>query len=146
MIPEGNPTREDRADKGRSLRAEGHGGLTFLRGLESSKANCQNVSLWDAWHRCHVPSNPIQPIGWPTATEQFGVAVSQAASCGLANCHREIWGGRWPGRRLWPGQLPPQEKSTGRPTVYCGLSLQRVCQDVQGCRSRDREWLKSRSS
>ena len=146
MIPEGNPTREDRADKGRSLRAEGHGGLTFLRGLESSKANCPNVSLWETWHRCHVPSNPIQPIGWPTATEKFGVAVGQAASCGLANCHREIWGGSWPGRKLWPGQLPPRNLgwqlakaqvvawptattlvSTGLSTVYCGQGQSAEC-------------------
>ena len=147
MIPEGNPTREDRADKGRSLRAEGHGGLTFLRGLKSSKANCPNVSLWETWHRCHVPSNPIQPIGWPTATEKFGVAVGQAASCGLANCHREIWGGSWPGRKLWPGQLPPHSPRCQRDAprfTAARVSLQSVCQDAQGHRGSDREWLKSR--
>ena len=145
MIPEGNPTREDRADKGRSLRAEGHGGLTFLRGLKSSKANCPNVSLWETWHRCHVPSNPIQPIGWPTATEKFGVAVGQAASCGLANCHREIWGGSWPGRKLWPGQLPPHLCQRDFPRFTAArVSLQSVCQDAQGHRGSDREWLKSR--
>ena len=104
MIPEGNPTREDRADKGRSLRAEGHGGLTFLRGLKSSKANCPNVSLWETWHRCHVPSNPIQPIGWPTATEKFGVAVGQGASCGLANCHHTGVNGT-PHGLLRPGSI-----------------------------------------
>ena len=127
MIPEGNPTREDRADKGRSLRAEGHGGLTFLRGLKSSKANCPNVSLWETWrHRCHVPSNPIQPIGWPTATEKFGVAVGQGASCGLANCHHTLC-----------------QRDAPRFTA-ARVSLQRVCQDAQGHRGNDREWLKSR--
>ena len=144
MIPEGNPTREDRADKGRSLRAEGHGGLTFLRGLKSSKANCPNVSLWETWHRCHVPSNPIQPIGWPTATEKFGVAVGQAASCGLANCHREIWGGSWPRRKLWPGQLPPHLCQRDVPRFTAArVNLQSVCQDAQGCRGSARQAVAS---
>ena len=63
----------------------------------------------------------------------------------LANCHREIWGGSWPGRKLWPGQLPPHLCQRDFPRFTAArVSLQSVCQDAQGHRGSDREWLKSR--
>ena len=63
----------------------------------------------------------------------------------LANCHREIWGGSWPRRKLWPGQLPPHLCQRDFPRFTAArVSLQSVCQDAQGHRGSDREWLKSR--
>ena len=63
----------------------------------------------------------------------------------LANCHREIWGGSWPRRKLWPGQLPPHLCQRDFPRFTAArVSLQSVCQDAQDHRGSDREWLKSR--